>query len=57
MLKGIKRLTVFADNDTPGLKAAEQCCRRYQSAGIDAEIRVPDGAGADWNDFVVKEKS
>ncbi len=57
VLKGIKRLTVFADNDTPGLKAAEQCCRRYQLAGIDAEIRVPDGAGADWNDFVVKEKS
>jgi phage/plasmid primase-like uncharacterized protein len=57
VLKGVKRLTVFADNDAPGFKAAEQCCRRYQSAGIDAQLRHPESAETDWNDFVLKENS
>jgi phage/plasmid primase-like uncharacterized protein len=55
VLKGVKRLTIFADHDDPGLKAAEQCCRRYSSAGIDAEVRHPKSARTDWNDFVSKE--
>lgn len=38
ILPRIKLLTVFADHDPPGLKAAHKCCRRYQAAGIDAEI-------------------
>lgn len=57
VLNGVKRLTVFADNDAPGLEAALKCCRRYQSAGIDAEIRRPPSTDTDWNDFVQKENS
>jgi phage/plasmid primase-like uncharacterized protein len=57
VLKGIKRLTVFADHDDPGLKAACKCCRRYQAAGIDAEVRYPPCATTDWNDFVMQESS
>lgn len=57
VLEGIKRLTVFADHDPPGLKAAHKCCRRYQAAGIDAEVRYPPCAGADWNNFVMEESS
>jgi putative DNA primase/helicase len=57
VLKGIKRLTVFADHDHAGLKAARECCLRYQVAGIDAEIHHPPGVGTDWNDFVMKETS
>jgi putative DNA primase/helicase len=55
VLKGVKRLTVFADHDAPGVQAAEQCCRRYQSAGINAELRHPGKPGSDWNDFVMEE--
>jgi putative DNA primase/helicase len=55
ILPGIKLLTVFADHDQPGIAAAERCCRRYNAAGIDAEIRYPSKPGTDWNDFVAKE--
>jgi len=54
ILKAVKRLTVFADNDEPGLEAACRCCRRYQVAGIDAEVRHPTTPKTDWNDFVMK---
>jgi len=57
ILKGIKRLTVFADHDEPGLKAACACCRRYQAAGIDAKLRYPARADSDWNDFMMQESS
>jgi phage/plasmid primase-like uncharacterized protein len=56
VLKGVKRLTVFADNDEPGMAAAATCCRRYNAAGIDAEIRHPSKPGTDWNDFVRQEQ-
>jgi putative DNA primase/helicase len=56
ILPGIKLLTVFADHDQPGIAAAERCCRRYNAAGIDAEIRHPSRPGTDWNDFVRQEQ-
>jgi putative DNA primase/helicase len=55
ILPGIKLLTVFADHDQPGLAAAATCCRRYNAAGIDAEIRHPSRPDTDWNDFVRQE--
>ena len=56
VLAGIKKLTVFADHDQPGMAAAATCCRRYNAAGIDAEIRHPSGPDTDWNDFVRQEQ-
>jgi phage/plasmid primase-like uncharacterized protein len=56
VLPGMKLLTVFADNDQPGLAAAATCCRRYNSAGIDAEIRYPSRPSTDWNDFIRQEQ-
>jgi phage/plasmid primase-like uncharacterized protein len=57
ILPGIKLLTVFADHDQPGIAAAATCCRRYNAAGIDAEIRHPSKPGTDWNDFVRQEQA
>jgi Toprim domain len=56
ILPNIQRLTVFADNDDPGLRAACACCRRYQASGIDAEIRYPKTAKMDWNDFLKEQE-
>lgn len=56
VLPGIKRLTVFADHDRPGMAAAVKCCRRYSAAGIDAEIRYPVQPETDWNDFLRENK-
>jgi putative DNA primase/helicase len=55
VLPGIKKLTVFADHDQPGMTAAATCCRRYNAAGIDAEIRHPTQPGTDWNDYLTRE--
>ena len=55
VLPGIKKLTVFADHDQPGMTAAATCCRRYNAAGIDAEIRHPTQPGTDWNDYLTGE--
>lgn len=42
-------VTIFADGDTPGLKAARECAARWAAAGHEALIHVaPDGQ--DWND-------
>lgn len=55
ILPRIKLLTVFADHDQPGMTAAATCCRRYNAAGIDAEIRHPTQPGTDWNDYLTRE--
>lgn len=54
LLPGIECLTIFADNDTPGLDAARVCARRWQRAGIEARIIAPRGTGEDWNDAVAR---
>ena len=38
-------LTIFADNDPPGLKAAEMCARRRQNDGHATRIRYPELTG------------
>jgi hypothetical protein len=48
VLTGIESLTVFADNDPAGIKAAETLCNRWHEAGREARIALaPQG---DWND-------
>jgi DNA primase len=49
-LKGIGALTVFADNDAPGQKAARGCAQRWADAGGEARIVTPKIADSDWND-------
>jgi putative DNA primase/helicase len=48
VLPGVGSLTVFADNDEAGIKAAETLCQRWFDAGREARINpAPKG---DWND-------
>jgi putative DNA primase/helicase len=55
VIRGIAHLTIFADHDEAGLKAAKNCAWRYQKSGIDAEVRHPREPGDDWNSFLLKE--
>lgn len=50
VLEGLQRLTIFADNDCVGLKAAENCAGRWLAAGRTVRIVAPKTEGADWND-------
>lgn len=50
VLDGIEALTVFADRDDAGLKAALGCVARWQEAGREAVARPPKAEGLDWND-------
>jgi len=41
VLAGIEALTIFADADAPGIKAANTCLARWRSAGLDACVAAP----------------
>lgn len=41
VLNGIESLTLFADNDAPGRKAADACRTRWHNAGREAVTLVP----------------
>ena len=51
VLPGVERLTIFADNDAPGLAAARLTATRWRAGGRDADIQTPCRAGADFNDL------
>ncbi len=55
IIKGLDHLTIFADHDDAGLRAAFKCGSRYRKAGIEAEVRFPPKVDADWNDHLVEE--
>ena len=50
LLDGIESLTIYADHDEAGLKAARECARRWTAAGREARIRAPRAPGADAAD-------
>jgi hypothetical protein len=52
VIPGVTRLTIFADHDEAGLKAAAVCARRYLKAGIKGERHTPPTPGDDWNDYL-----
>jgi putative DNA primase/helicase len=52
LLAGIETLTVFADAEPAGLKAARSCAQAWQDAGCEAQIIAPPAAGSDWNDVL-----
>ena len=43
VLLGIDTLTIFADADDAGLRAAQACCDRWRTAGRDAIVASPRG--------------
>jgi hypothetical protein len=48
VLPGIEALTIFADADGAGIKAARECGRRWAAAGREARLLAPPAG--DWND-------
>ncbi len=51
VLASVERLTVYADNDPPGLSAARAVASRWRSAGRQISIETPPLPGADFNDL------
>jgi hypothetical protein len=49
VLAGLNALTVFPDQDSAGLNAAESCAARWQEAGREAQIIAPPAG--DFNDI------
>ncbi len=52
VLVAIESLTVFADHDPAGLKAARTCARRWHAAGREVRIRAPRVFGTDAADVL-----
>jgi putative DNA primase/helicase len=55
ILKCLEHLTIFADHDKAGIKAAIACARHYQKNGIKVEVRHPTRSGDDWNAYLLRE--
>lgn len=52
VLPGIEALTIMADHDTAGLKAARACAERWLEAGREVRVWKAPAEGQDFNDFV-----
>jgi len=46
LVPGIESLTIFADNDAPGIKAARSCNRKWADADREVRIIYPTGGSA-----------
>ena len=53
VLPGLDAITIFADGDTAGVRAAEACARRWAEAGREATIWTPERG--DWRDAACPE--
>jgi len=53
ILDGIESLTIAADHDAAGIKAAHVCADRWTAAGREVRIVMSDAHGADLNDVAV----
>jgi phage/plasmid primase-like uncharacterized protein len=51
-LPGIESITIFADHDDAGLRAARECGRRWRDAGREVRITTPATQGHDIADEV-----
>ena len=49
--RGVERLLIARDNDTPGERAAERLCLRCRELGVSAEVLVPERG--DFNDHLL----
>lgn len=52
VLPGIECLWIAVDHDPAGLRAAETCAARWQTAGRETFRLTPDAPGADLNDVI-----
>lgn len=56
VLAGIEALTIFADGDAAGLRAANACADRWRDEGREVTIRAAP-AGKDWNDVATSRRA
>ena len=56
--EGTERVIVFGDNDLSGTgqAAAWALAKRLIAGGIYTEVKVPEMAGTDWNDFAIQQR-
>lgn len=52
VIRGVQTLTIFADHDAAGLRAATACAERWRHAGRSVVSLAPARPGADLNDLV-----
>lgn len=57
VLDGVETLTVLVDNDEAGLRAADECSRRWRAAERTVRRIVPRSKGADMADVLVESGS
>jgi putative DNA primase/helicase len=51
MLAGVEALTIVADHDRAGVRAAEECAARWLEAGREVRVWASEVEGQDFNDF------
>jgi hypothetical protein len=51
-LAGIECLTIFADHDEAGLRAAMTCKRRLEGDDLEVTVICPNAANTDFNDLL-----
>lgn len=51
VLPGIRALIVYADNDKPGLTAAQACAKHWRAAGRNVRVFAPEQPDADMADL------
>lgn len=56
VLRGIEALTIFADGDEAGAKAASSCAERWREEGREVTVRAAP-AGLDWNDVATGRRA
>jgi hypothetical protein len=54
VLAGVEALTIVADHDRAGVKAAEECAERWLEAGREVRVWRSPVEGRDFNDFAVE---
>lgn len=57
VLARIEFLTVIADHDDPGLKAAREVCQRWADAGRRAVMKIAKRPGEDANDILKRRRA
>lgn len=53
-MSGISALTIAADHDPAGQRAAKACGMRWAAAGATVRVVLPPEPGADLNDVVAE---
>ena len=51
VLPGVEALTIVADHDEAGARAADACGRRWADAGCEVRVWKAPARGADLNDY------